>query len=225
MEPPDLLPYYSRRAPEYEAIYAKPERQPDLARLAALVREAVEGKHVLEVACGTGYWTERYADVTRTVLATDASPEVLAVAERKTYPPACVRFALADAYTPMATEAIAQAAPFDAAVAAFWWSHVPRARLGGFLNGLHAALAPGASVWLCDNRYVEGSSTPIAYTDDAGDTFQRRRLTDGSTHDVLKNFPTPEVLRASVAGRAEAVEITELDYFWVLRYRVPNAPG
>ncbi|HEY6168738.1 MAG TPA: class I SAM-dependent methyltransferase, partial [Verrucomicrobiae bacterium] len=53
-----LAEYYARRAGEYERIYAKPERQADLAALRARLAEAFRGRRVLEIACGTGYWTE-----------------------------------------------------------------------------------------------------------------------------------------------------------------------
>src|SRR5205085_155578 len=90
-------------------------------------------------------------------------------------------------------------APFGAAFAGFWFSHVPTARRRAFLLGLHALLEPGATVVLLDNRYVEGSSSPIAERDDAGDTWQARTLRDGSSHRVLKNFPTEDELRALLA--------------------------
>ncbi len=218
MEPSDLLDYYRRRAGEYERVYDKPERQADLARLTSLVRSAATDHDVLEVACGTGYWTERLAPSARSVVAVDACPEVLAVAQRKPYPGQCVRFARGDAYALNDDVAIGSAAPFTAAIAAFWWSHVPRARIPAFVRSLHGCLSPGAVVWICDNRYVAGSSTPVLHTDAEGNTYQRRRLGDGSAHVVLKNFPTARELRASVADVASEVEVEQLEYYWILRY-------
>ena len=57
----DLLTYYAARAAEYENVYAKPERQSDLARLRETVPAYFVGRRVLEVACGTGYWTRLIA--------------------------------------------------------------------------------------------------------------------------------------------------------------------
>jgi predicted methyltransferase len=50
--------YYAQRAAEYDAVYAKPERQHDLARLKELLPPLVAGRRVLELAAGTGYWTQ-----------------------------------------------------------------------------------------------------------------------------------------------------------------------
>lgn len=75
--------YYARRAQEYERIYAKPERQEDLRTLRSIVEETFRGKHVLEIACGTGYWTEILARSARTVTAVDINEVVLDIARTK----------------------------------------------------------------------------------------------------------------------------------------------
>ena len=95
----DLLAYYAQRAHQYEQIYEKPERQPDLSRLRASLRDALTGHHILEIACGTGYWTAALAPIAAAITATDASPEVLALARGKQYPPGRVQFEVADAYS------------------------------------------------------------------------------------------------------------------------------
>lgn len=211
----ELAAYYARRAPEYERIYARQERQPDLHRLRAWLAGALAGHDVLEVACGTGYWTEAFAGTARATRATDANEEVLAIARAKAWGAARVEFAVADAYAlPPASP------PYSAAFAGFWWSHVPRRRLETFLTGLHARLAPGALVIFMDNRYVEGSSHPIMRTDADGNTYQLRRLDDGSTHEVLKNFPSEADLLAAVANFGREPEVAWTNYFWTLRYRV-----
>jgi demethylmenaquinone methyltransferase/2-methoxy-6-polyprenyl-1,4-benzoquinol methylase len=128
----ELLAYYSRRAHEYEQIYEKPERRADLVRVRSWLREALAGHRILEVACGTGYWTAELAPVAAAITSTDSSPATLEVARGKSYPPGRVRLALADAY------ALADVpGNFTAGLAAFWWSHVPRERQLAFLGGLH----------------------------------------------------------------------------------------
>ena len=205
--------YYAQRAAEYERIYEKPERQDDLRRLRGFVERTFAGAHVFEIACGTGYWTAVAARSAASIVASDINDEVLAIARAKSIGPAPISFRRGDAY------ALApHPEPFTAGFAAFWWSHVPRARMRDFLRGFHQALAPGALVVFMDNVYVEGSSTPISRTDGDGNTYQVRRLEDGSTHEVLKNFPTAQELHAAVDGLGEQVQVEFLRYYWMLWY-------
>src|SRR5258708_32288598 len=93
-----LIDYYRRRAAEYEAIYAKPERQADLAFLKKEIPRRLRGARVLEVASGTGYWTERVARCAAKVVAPAAPNAPLPITPPTPYPQAVVSFELADAY-------------------------------------------------------------------------------------------------------------------------------
>jgi SAM-dependent methyltransferase len=213
-----LVEYYAERAAEYERIYAKPERQADLATLRSHVTRLLADHDVLELACGTGYWTSLLAPVVRSILATDLSEEALALARTKTYPAGRVTFAHLDAYHPAGAPG-----RFTAAFAGFWWSHVPRERLASFLGALHRRLGVGALIVFLDNRYVTGSNTPVSRTDERGNTYQARALADGRTYEVLKNFPAPAELLAVLADAATDSSLTELQYYWLLSYRVTSA--
>jgi len=216
-----LSAYYAARAGEYERIYSKPERQADLARLRQLIPSYFVDRAVLEIACGTGYWTQYIAPVARRITAIDINAETLAIAQSKELPAGRVSFEVADV----------QCLPtryqgFAGAFAGFWWSHVRRADRRSFLDSLHRALSPGAVVVALDNRYVEGSSTPISHVDADGNSYQRRELADGTTHTVLKNFPSEAELVAEIRGDGTAVEYTALEYYWVLKYVRPiNSPA
>ena len=208
-----MAPYYARRAAEYERIFQKPERQEDLRALRSFVVENFAGRHVLEVACGTGYWTQVLARSASSVTALDINDEMLEIAHSKPRMWDNVMFRCEDAYAlPRFPK------QFSGGLAAFWWSHVPKARLRPFLTGLHRAFAPGATMVFIDNAYVRGSSTPLARHDADGNTYQRRVLSDGSAHEVLKNFPTEAELRHALDGLADNVKVGFLPYFWVLTY-------
>ncbi len=205
--------YYAARAKEYERIYAKPERQADLRKLEVLIPALLEGRSVLEVACGTGYWTQHIARLASCVLATDLTAETLDVARSKGLPGDKVRFAIADAFKLPVSEG-----PFQGAYAGFWWSHLRASECRAFLASLQRCLAPGAVVVLMDNLFVPGSSTPISRQDNEGNTWQARRLDDGSTHEVLKNFPDEKRLREQVAGFGVNARYTALEYYWLLSF-------
>jgi len=206
----DLTDYYRRRAGEYEAIYAKPERQPDLLVLKKRFSELLKNTRVLEVACGTGYWTTVLSNAAASVTATDLAEEPMAIARAKPYPKRNVTFAEADAYA-----LPAGLGRFDAAFAGFWWSHVPRERIAEYTASLHARLEPAARVVMFDNLYVDGNSTPVVETDAAGNTYQLRELADGSRFRVLKNFPTKDELRALFPG----IHYRALRYYWFAEYK------
>jgi SAM-dependent methyltransferase len=205
--------YYAQRAAIYERVYHKPERQRDLRAMEAWLPAQFAGRRVLEIACGTGWWTPHGARDAASWLATDLNPETMAIAKTKPLPPS-VRFATVDAYT---LQGLSDER-FDAAFAGFWWSHVPLARLRPWLAMLHARLEPGAVVVMLDNRFSDDSSTPISRRDADGNTYQLRPLDDGSVHEVLKNFPSRDDALAAIAPCAGDVEWTEHDHYWTLRY-------
>ena len=218
--PPGLSPmqaYYAARASAYDDVYRKPERQADLREIEQWLPSVVAGGKLLEVACGTGYWTQLLAPAASAVVAIDSAVETLRIAEKRVRT-GNVEFRVGDAY------ALPLGEGFDAAFAGFWFSHVPLERQREFLLELNAALRPGAKVVLLDNRFVQGSSSPIAEQDAIGNTYQIRKLGDGSTHRVLKNFPSEAQLRAlSEAGVGESAHFNSWQYYWAFEYLVPES--
>lgn len=203
----DLIDYYRLRATENERVYAKPERRADLERLVAEVRALAFGLDLLEIACGTGYWTEIASATARSITATDINEAMLAVARTKTY--GCpVTLRPADLYR------LPVERHYDLLFGAFIWSHLPLERIEAAIAGLLRSLRPGGRAVFFDNRFAAGSSTPIGRIDAVGNTYQYRTLSDGSKHEVLKNFPTEAGVRAAFP-LAGAWEWIELPYYWM----------
>jgi SAM-dependent methyltransferase len=210
----DLVRYYSARANEYEDVYLKPERQDDLRRLHDLIPEFFADRQVLDVACGTGYWTRRIAARAKSIVGCDLSDAVLRLAKERQPQATPAHFVVGDAF---ALERIG--GQFDAAFVGFWWSHLLREDVRRFLLGLHRRLPAGSPVMIVDNRYVSGSNWPVTRADVHGNTYQSRRLRNGVEYEVLKNFPTSTELLdaiASTGGRAPRVD--ELTYYWHATY-------
>jgi SAM-dependent methyltransferase len=201
--------YYRERAQEYDLVYAKPERQPDLLNMRQWLSGLLRGHHVLEVAAGTGYWTDVYADAAASALASDVNESTLEVARsRRKWPPS-VSFQVADAFDLGAVDG-----SFDAAFAGFFWSHVPLAEVDQFLSGMHDRLGRGALAVFMDNHHVDGSNHPMTRTDADGNTYQSRQLSDGSKWEVLKNFPTAGDVYSRLSAVASGVEIHEWTHYW-----------
>ena len=206
-----LQTYYAKRAAEYEQVYQKPERQAELEWLRGRIPELFIGRQVLEVACGTGYWTQFIARSARHVYAGDINDSVLEIARDKRIAPRKVTFLKADAVT---LEGVPDGC--DAAFAGFWWSHVKRSGIDRFVANLGARLEPGSVVAILDNRFAHGSSTAISRTDAEGNTYQMRRLASGEEHEVLKNFPSATDLAEAVRPVAREAHLESLAYYWLL---------
>lgn len=93
----EMQAYYAARAIEYDKVYAKPERQTDLRAMERWLPPLLCGRRVLEIACGTGYWTQFIEPVAECIVAMDLAAEMLRIA-RERVADERVRFLMADAY-------------------------------------------------------------------------------------------------------------------------------
>lgn len=176
--------YYRRRAKEYEEIYQRnePARQKELRKIADKLRETLRNRRVIEIACGTGYWTQILSETAQSVVAADRALEMLEIAKRKNY--ICpVSFCKEDAYKLSFTDV-----SFDGGVANFWLSHVPRSRIDFFLKELHRVLRPGSKIFMADNVYVPNIGGNLLAEEGNENTYKLRKLKDGSEHLILKNY-------------------------------------
>jgi demethylmenaquinone methyltransferase/2-methoxy-6-polyprenyl-1,4-benzoquinol methylase len=209
--------YYAARAPIYDEVYLRPERKADLEELRRRIPAWFARRSVLEIACGTGYWTQFIAPLAARMTAIDAVAEPLAFARLRPEVER-VTFVRADAFS--LPESLGK---FDAAFAGLWLSHVPRQRLHSFLAGLHARLDPGARVVLIDNTEEQCDRLPIVERDAHGNTYQLRTLPDGTTHRVLKNFPLEAELKAMIRGIGANAQYWRGAHFWAFWYDTATA--
>jgi len=191
--------YYSARAPEYDDWWLRRARYEldaekatawfaDIAELdAALARFAPAGD-VLELAAGTGNWTQQLVRHADRVTAVDASPEVLALNRAKLG--ADVDYVVADVFDWEPRRA------FDICFFAFWLSHVPRGRVEPFWELVGRALKPDGRVFLIDNARLGDSRHLVS----ASGEVARRSLSDGREFDIVKRFWTPEELECELAA-------------------------
>ena len=203
--------YYRERAPEYDLLYAVPAYRttsPPCARL----EPHVVGASVLEVAAGTGYWTEAAAPFARAITATDCNAETLAVAARRRLGPKVTLVEAEPTRYPTS-------APIEVGMAHLWWSHVKKEKRPAFLSGLAARLRPNATLLMLDQRFRRGWGPPCCRRDRFGNRYEMRRA-GGAEYEVVKNYPGPKQLRDGLAGICESIEILLLDRFWAVRARI-----
>ena len=210
----DQIIYYSERAKEYEQIYQKEERQEDLKKLGIILKDLFFAKSVLEIACGTGYWTRIISEKAKSIFAVDINDSVLEIAQSKKYK-APVNFEKADIFNISKVDEI-----FDSGFGGFIWSHIPKQNLDVFLSGFLSKVSPGGLVVFVDNQYVEGSNSPIDSKDLYGNTYQLRKLSNKNSYKVMKNFPTDKEILEIVSPVSTQLKIDRLKYFWILKFRI-----
>ena len=196
--------YYRRRAGEYDAT-AYGDLVAARARIARLVAEMQPSGSVLEIACGTGMWTEALAARAERLTALDVAPEALAIA-RERVPSNNVTFEVADIF------AWETSARFDVIFFSAWLSHVPTGRFDEFWQLLRGLLADGGRVLFIDEHVVERAKESYLPEDDE---IVERRLQDGTTYRIVKNFVDPEQLERRLRDIGWACRLRRDDDDWV----------
>lgn len=210
-----LARYYNAIAHDYDTVFDHPERTADLDELSARVADLVRGHRVLELACGTGYWTEAMAATAAHVLATDAVEPMLELARRRPLPDGVVEFRRVDG-----RRLPDDLNGYDCVFIGFWWSHLTRDEQDAFLAQLRQRVAKNALVMLVDDAYVEGETLPVARTDAHGNTYVIATTPDGERVELTKNFPSDSALRKRLGGVAKEIRIERLEYCWLLTCRL-----
>ncbi|MFF9211920.1 MULTISPECIES: class I SAM-dependent methyltransferase [unclassified Streptomyces] len=205
------IAYYRARAAEYDIAYAERMNMP---RLLQVLDELPVSGDVLEIACGTGQWTELLAGRARSVTALDAAPEMLRFA-RARMRGTTTRFIESDIFT---WEPDRQ---YDTIFFAFWLSHVPPVETEAFWALLRWALAPGGYVVFLDDspakaaieESVSGEQVPTV----------RRHLTDGSEHLAVKVLHDPASLAAQLGGLGWEAHIESVDEYHLAGIACPRS--
>jgi ubiquinone/menaquinone biosynthesis C-methylase UbiE len=203
--------YYRIRAAEYEQIYYRhvPERRREIEDESERLKSFVSGRTVLELACGTGYWTEIMADTARSIVALDIWMEMLAEARKKKYK-SRVDFVRADMLHPPV-----KADSFDMVAVGFWFSHQPRQAYEEFFECLRYPLKKNGRIWMIDNNPpAEGRTKESVRVDEYGNNFKKRCLDDGREFVILKNYFEEEELKNILSPVFKIERLVYKNYYW-----------
>jgi ubiquinone/menaquinone biosynthesis C-methylase UbiE len=212
--------YYAAVADGYDAIEEDEDRTEDLEEVADGVAGLVEGMTVLELACGTGRWTEILADVAGHVIAVDSEPAMLEQARERGLDEDLVTFVQADALDLPDGLVPDGVHPVKAVFIGFWWSHLTRAHQEQLLASLRKRLGKDVLLVVLDDNEIEGVSPPVARTDAQGNTWQIVNTPDGERIELPKNYPTDSGLKKRLANVAREIRVARWDTVWVLTCRL-----
>jgi 2-polyprenyl-3-methyl-5-hydroxy-6-metoxy-1,4-benzoquinol methylase len=200
----DQIDYYRRRAGEYD-VTAYGDLAVARPRIARLIAEMQPTGSVLEIACGTGVWTEALAGPADMVTAIDAAPEVLEIA-RARVTSANVRFEVADVFS------WTSSARVDVVFFSAWLSHVPTSRFEQFWQLLRRLLAEDGRVLFIDEHvHVRAKENYVAGRDE----IVERSLRDGEKFRIVKNFVDPQRLERRLHKMGWDCEIRRDGSDWI----------
>ena len=148
----------------------------------ALASSGLSGD-VLEIASGTGIWTQELVRNAASVTALDSSPEMHERSSSRLMGNPKVRYVVADIYDWVPDMS------YDAVTFSFWLSHVPSSKLDDFVSKVARCLKLGGRVFFADQRR-EGLIREVM--DPPGSEIARRSLVSGREFKIIKHFYSSE---------------------------------
>jgi len=200
----EQIEYYRARAQEYDESIAEAFDllSPGKDLLLAL------GKFdaILELACGTGIWTETLLHMGKSVTAVDAAPEMLEIARNK-FGEERIKYQQADLFE------WEPAQKYDLVFFANWLSHVPPAALDEFLDRVQRSIRPDGQIAMIDQYQPSDSDKRIAKED----IYATRPVEDGREFTIIKAFYDLPYLHKKVEQLGFEVSINKFsDTFFFL---------
>jgi 2-polyprenyl-3-methyl-5-hydroxy-6-metoxy-1,4-benzoquinol methylase len=222
------IAYYRARAGEYDEWFYRLKRYDRGAEAnqqwfdeAGIVRDALHSlghvSEALELACGTGIWTQELAKLADHVTAIDAAEEVLAINRAKLNAPN-VTYKQADLFVWQPTQ------QYDLVFFSFWLSHVPPERLAPFLAMVNHALKPGGRLFLIDSTPDLGSSAKNSPQRENEGIYQKRNLNDGNLYTIVKIYYEPADLEIKFAAAGFHASVQTTDHYFIYASGVKEQP-
>jgi 2-polyprenyl-3-methyl-5-hydroxy-6-metoxy-1,4-benzoquinol methylase len=178
--------YYEDRAPwhdVYMGYKSVKEMEATLQPIVDTIVPQTKDQSVLEIACGTGNWTQILAKHAKSVAAVDSSPSSLTIARSKLSGLNNCSLRLADVYT---LEGVGES--YELIFAADLLSHVPVKLIPQFMGTLFTKASHRARATFIDMSMASYFRDEESYVHENGDRVGIRTLPNGHTYQVVKNF-------------------------------------
>jgi len=178
----EQIAYFEARAPEYDdsmepdqsdSVYAEWQQLRNQVRSARLTGA------VLDLAAGTGSWTELFIDSAETVTLVDASAGALEIA-RTRFQGRDVEFVTTDLFKWNPDRL------YDTVFSSFWLCHIPPMLVSNFVSQIERACRSGGTNVLVDEHTFDdpGLAVAAARNDDAW--VSHRTVQDGRDYRLVK---------------------------------------
>jgi 2-polyprenyl-3-methyl-5-hydroxy-6-metoxy-1,4-benzoquinol methylase len=216
------IDYYKARASEYDEWFLRQGRYDRGTELNQQwfqevdhVRDALNqfqpGGNVLELACGTGLWTQQLSSHAQHIKAIDAAAEALEL-NRARVQSSKVKYLQADIFNWQPVE------KYDTIFFSFWLSHVPSLYFDQFWHMLSRGLVSDGRVFFVDSKYETTSTARDHHLGDARDSTVTRRLNDGREYQIVKIFYEREQLEKKLGQMGWDIKVQETPHYFLFGY-------
>lgn len=215
------IAYYSARANEYDEWFYRLGRYDRGEELNQrwfkeidIVKQALQQigqvEEILELASGTGIWTQELLKIGKRITAIDASEEVIKINRSKLNSPH-VKYHQIDLFT------WEPDAEYDLVFFSFWLSHVPPELLDSFLLKVYKSVRVGGKLFIVDSRFDPTSTANNHILRDDGSIYKSRKLNDGQEFQIVKVFYQPDELQNKLTqvGFQSDVKVTEHYFIYI----------
>lgn len=213
------ITYYSARAEEYDEWFYRTGRydrgeeinqrwfnEAIVVRTALYQIGAVE--NILELACGTGIWTQELLNIGKQITALDASQQVIEINRRK-LGATNIEYRLVDLFSWQPD------AEYDLVFFSFWLSHVPPRLVDSFLAKVSKSVRVGGQVFIIDSRFEPTSTAKNHILENDGDIYITRKLNNEQEFKIVKIFYQPEELRDKLTQVGFHAEVKVTDNYFI----------
>ncbi len=184
-----MMSYYDARAPEYDEIYVgkgpvsipDPALYKDEAEVTARIVSTFGTGHLVDIACGTGYWLPYYARNCSKITLVDQSGKMLSECRRRVE-----ELGMREKCDPIQSDffkASFKNTLFDSALVGFLLSHLSSEKEETFFRKLLRILNPGSRLMVIDSAW---SKRRQQYRQKEG--VQERALDDGRIFSIYKRY-------------------------------------
>lgn len=197
----EQIEYYRDRASEYDEWFFRQGRYDrgeahrqqwftEVSEVKTALLETKPSNDILELACGTGLWTQHLAPLATHLTAVDASPEVIVLNKNRVNCDS-VEYIVANLFNWIPTQ------KFDFVFFGFWLSHVPIEKFADFWHMVRSSLKPNGQVFFVDSLF-DRTSPAINHAEIHQRGYSERKLNDGRVYQVVKIFHEPIQLEKSL---------------------------
>lgn len=214
----EQIAYYRARAAEYDEWFYRKGRFnhgeadseiwfDEVAQVRGLLHRIPKQGHILELAPGTGIWTQELLKIGDNITAIDASPEMITINKAKVQSDR-VTYVMADLFKWQPEQ------EYDMIFFGFWLSHVPPEMLDTFLQTVNRALKLGGYFFMVDSKRKQSSTAKDHVLPEEG-ARMKRSLNDGSNFEIIKVYYQTGKLQQALARNNIVAEAKFTDNFFI----------